>query len=98
LVAELLKHDVPFAATYSEPEGTGSIIGSLINIALPLFFLLTFLGPRLMGGMGGGGGPGGAGGGDSMNPFNMGKSKASLQMEPNTGMIRQRRIRFSWPG
>jgi cell division protease FtsH len=26
------------------------------------------------------------GGGDGMNPFNIGKSKAKVQMEPNTGV------------
>ena len=34
----------------------------------------------------GGGGPGGMGGAGGNNPFEMGKAKAKLEMEPNTGV------------
>jgi ATP-dependent Zn protease len=87
LIDELVKHDVPFAATAVQVDGAAQALSVLSSLAFPLFLLFLFLGPRLMQ-QGGMGGPGGAGGGDSMNPFNMGKSKASLQMEPNTGTFR----------
>eukprot|EP00614_Pseudopedinella_elastica_P014689 CAMPEP_0172581668 /NCGR_PEP_ID=MMETSP1068-20121228/960_1 /TAXON_ID=35684 /ORGANISM="Pseudopedinella elastica, Strain CCMP716" /LENGTH=234 /DNA_ID=CAMNT_0013374741 /DNA_START=65 /DNA_END=766 /DNA_ORIENTATION=- len=81
LVDLLLKNDVPFKAAFpAEPDVLPVIFSTLLNLALPLFLLFFFLGNR--GGMGGMGG--GMGGGN--NPFEMGKSKAELEMEPNTGV------------
>jgi len=86
LIEMLLKNDVTFKASYAAEPSVLSLIGStLINLAFPLFILAVFILPRLTGGGGGMGGMGGGGGG-GMNPFEMGKSKASLEMEPNTGV------------
>jgi cell division protease FtsH len=94
LVDLLLQNDVPFKASFPEqPNPVGAVLDAVFNLAFPLALLFLFLGPRLFpggmpgsGGKGGpGGGPGGMFGGDN-NPFQVGKSKAELQMEPNTGV------------
>jgi len=81
LVDLLLSNDVPFAVQQvpSTPL-LQQAFGLLLNLAFPLFLLASFILPRLNGGAG----PGGPGGG--MNPLNMGKSKATLEMEPSTGV------------
>jgi cell division protease FtsH len=65
------------------PDQAGAVIFGILNaLAFPLiFFGGIFLINRARNG-----GPGGPGGGDPMNPFNMGKSKAKVQMEPDTGV------------
>lgn len=64
------------------PDQAGAAIFGILNaLAFPLiFFGGIFLINRARNG-----GPGGAPG-DPMNPFNMGKSKAKVQMEPDTGV------------
>ena len=64
------------------PQDPGNpIFGVLGQLAFPLFLIAgLFLLSRRNGGQGG------AGGGDPNNPFNIGKSKAKVQMEPNTGV------------
>ena len=80
LVNLLIKNDVPFKAAFApEPDVLSLIFSTALNLALPLFLLFLFLG-------GGRGMPGGGMGGGGGNPFEMGKSKADLQMEPNTGV------------
>ena len=61
-------------------QAGAAIFGILNAIAFPLIFFggLFLLNRSRMNG------PGGAG--DQMNPFNMGKSKAKVQMEPDTGV------------
>lgn len=61
------------------PQDPGNpLFGILQSLAFPFFFLagLFLLSRRA-------GGPGGM---DQNNPFNVGKSKAKVQMEPNTGV------------
>uniref|UniRef100_A0A7S0IUG4 AAA+ ATPase domain-containing protein n=1 Tax=Calcidiscus leptoporus TaxID=127549 RepID=A0A7S0IUG4_9EUKA len=83
LVQELRKHQVQFAVV-PKPESNsafqllGGIGGLLINF-LPLILLI---GLNVLANRGGGGGPMGGMGG----PGGIGKSKAQVQMEPNTGV------------
>ncbi|KAJ1620038.1 hypothetical protein T492DRAFT_848109 [Pavlovales sp. CCMP2436] len=80
LIDLLRKHNVRFSVlSPTQPNALLSIVSSLI-VPILLFGGLTFLTRRGMGG-GGGGGPGG------MNPFEMGKSKSKIQLEPNTGVV-----------
>lgn len=61
-------------------QADNPIFGVLQSLAFPLFILggLVLLSRRAQGGPGGGG--------DPNNPFNIGKSKAKVQMEPDTGV------------
>eukprot|EP00618_Florenciella_parvula_P017465 CAMPEP_0119479434 /NCGR_PEP_ID=MMETSP1344-20130328/8700_1 /TAXON_ID=236787 /ORGANISM="Florenciella parvula, Strain CCMP2471" /LENGTH=711 /DNA_ID=CAMNT_0007513667 /DNA_START=86 /DNA_END=2221 /DNA_ORIENTATION=- len=82
LVDLLLSNDVPFSVQQApQTPLLAQAFGVLLNLAFPLFLLASFILPRI----GGGGGPGGAPGG-GMNPFEIGKSKATLEMEPSTGV------------
>jgi len=87
LVDLLLQSDIPFSVQAS-PEAGGPLaaFGGIGSLLLPLSLLAFFIIPRLRGGGGGGGPGGGMGGGGGNNPFEMGKSKAKLEMEPNTGV------------
>jgi cell division protease FtsH len=81
LVELLIKNDVPFkASTPPSPNILALIAGTALQFAFPLFLLASFLSSRGGGAGGGMGGPGG------MNPMQMGKSKSTLEMEPNTGV------------
>jgi len=81
----LIKNDVPFQASPGNDNKDMGGLGNILSFAFPLLLLALFIGPRLNGGAGGGGG-GGGGFGGGMNPFEMTKSKATLEMEPNTGV------------
>jgi len=83
LVELLIKNDVDFKASAPPPPNVlATIAGTALQFAFPLFLLGSFLASR--GGPGGGGMGGGGPGG--MNPMELGKSKATLEMEPNTGV------------
>jgi hypothetical protein len=84
LIELLRKHNVRFSVlSPTQPNALLSIVSSLI-VPVLLFGGLTLLTRR---GMGGGGGAGGPGGGGSMNPFEMGKSRSKIQLEPETGVV-----------
>ncbi|KAG8468646.1 hypothetical protein KFE25_013729 [Diacronema lutheri] len=80
LIDLLRKHNVRFSVlSPTQPNALLSIVSSLI-VPVLLFGGLTLLTRRGMGG-GPGGGPGG------MNPFEMGKSRSKIQLEPQTGVV-----------
>mmetsp|Transcript_5639 Transcript_5639/g.10641 ORF Transcript_5639/g.10641 Transcript_5639/m.10641 type:complete len:676 (-) Transcript_5639:156-2183(-) len=82
LVELLIKNDVDFKASAPPPPNPiFALAGTALQFAFPIFLLVSFLSSR--GGAGGGGMGGGPGG---MNPMELGKSKATLEMEPNTGV------------
>merc|ERR1719258_391900 len=83
IIKELTKHNVLFAVQPpQQPNAGNAVLGVLGNLAVPVAILaaLAFFSSRSGGGMPGGG-PGGG-----MNPFSVGKSKAKVQMEPQTGV------------
>jgi len=85
IIKELTKHNVLFAVQPPQQANAGNaVLGVLGNLAVPVAILagLSFLSSR---NSGGGGMPGGGPGG-GMNPFSVGKSKAKVQMEPQTGV------------
>jgi cell division protease FtsH len=85
LIKELTTHNVLFAVQPPQQANPGNaVLGVLGNLAVPVAILaaLSFLSSR---GGGAGGMPGGGPGG-GMNPFSVGKSKAKVQMEPQTGV------------
>jgi cell division protease FtsH len=66
------------------PDQAGAALFGILNA---LAFPLIFFGGLFLINRARNGGPGGApGGGDPMNPFNMGKSKAKVQLDPDTGV------------
>merc|ERR1719181_1598727 len=85
IIKELTTHNVLFAVQPPQQANPGNaVLGVLGNLAVPVAILaaLSFLSSR---GGGAGGMPGGGSGG-GMNPFSVGKSKAKVQMEPQTGV------------
>jgi ATP-dependent Zn protease len=60
----------------------GSVLSAVGRNFFPISLLLLLVLPRILGGMDGSGGMGGGMG----NPFEISKSKATLAMEPNTGV------------
>lgn len=94
IVKTLQEKGIPFNVAESNDGGNGVPGGPVPNLlfaAVP-FLILAFLSARNAGnGMDGGGannadGPSMMGG---ANPFNIGKSKSKIQMEPNTGVTFQ---------
>eukprot|EP00620_Florenciella_sp_RCC1587_P008720 CAMPEP_0182601024 /NCGR_PEP_ID=MMETSP1324-20130603/91275_1 /TAXON_ID=236786 /ORGANISM="Florenciella sp., Strain RCC1587" /LENGTH=541 /DNA_ID=CAMNT_0024818931 /DNA_START=47 /DNA_END=1669 /DNA_ORIENTATION=+ len=80
LVDLLLSNDVPFSVQQAPTTPLlQQLFGTLLNLAFPLFLLASFVASRQ-------GGPGGGMPGGGMNPMNIGKSKAVLEMEPSTGV------------
>jgi cell division protease FtsH len=78
LLKILQENKIDISVTPQDPGNP--ILGVLSSLAFPLFIIagLFILSRRAGGGM--------PGSNDPNNPFNIGKSKAKVQMEPNTGV------------
>jgi len=85
LVQELRKRNVAFAvAPRPTPGAVASVLGTVGGVLLNFAPLILLIGLNVLASRGGPGGPGGAGG--PMGQMGIGKSKATIQMEPNTGV------------
>ena len=85
LVQELRKRNVAFAvAPRPTPGAVASVLGTVGGVLLNFAPLILLIGLNILASRGGPGGPGGAGG--PMGQMGIGKSKATIQMEPNTGV------------
>mmetsp|Transcript_29564 Transcript_29564/g.63637 ORF Transcript_29564/g.63637 Transcript_29564/m.63637 type:complete len:657 (-) Transcript_29564:495-2465(-) len=84
LVQELRKHQVQFAVV-PKPEANGAfaLLGGIGGLLINFLPLILLIGLNVLANRGGGGGPMGGMGG----PGAIGKSKATVQMEPNTGVM-----------
>jgi cell division protease FtsH len=100
LIDQLLSSDVEFSGSLVAPPprpGIGDqvitgIVGALSvisNVVFPLFLLYILVSTLLVGRRGPGIGPAGGGGGGpmtQMNPFEFGKSKDAVDLQPSTGV------------